>query len=103
MSWDYEVELLSFVESVDSDGFPLESQEESIAILANKLPVRSTEFYSASRAGFTIEKTFEVNSIEYSGQEDLRFDGDIYRIRRTYEKDHIIELYCEKKGESHAG
>jgi SPP1 family predicted phage head-tail adaptor len=98
-TWDNEIQLISVVKTTDADGYPVEEMTET-TVLANKLPVRSSEYYAASQAGYLIEKTFEINSIEYDGQEDLRFENEVYRIVRTYEKDDFIELYCEKRKES---
>jgi SPP1 family predicted phage head-tail adaptor len=95
-TWDHEIQLLKVVKTTDADGFPKEETTET-TVLANKLPVRSAEFYQASQAGYSIQQTFEINSIEYEGQEDLRFENNVYKIRRTYEKDDFIELSCERR------
>lgn len=100
-SWDEEIELLRFAGGVDADGFPVENQEEATVLLANELPVNSSNFYGGAQAGFNISKVFEIHAIEYEGQEDLRHAGDTYRVKRTRKAEGFIELHCERFDTDH--
>lgn len=96
-TWDYEIQLVSVIKGTDADGFPTEQTTE-IDVLANRMPVNASEYYQSNKEGYTVEEAFEVNSIEYSGEQSLKFNGDTYRIRRTYRCNDLVELYCERKG-----
>lgn len=100
-SWDSEIELLQFVESEDSSGFATEGQEQGIKILSNEIPVHSANFYGAAQAGFLISKVFEVHTLEFEGQTTLKFDGERYRIRRTFGGKQFTELHCERQDTNH--
>lgn len=100
-SWDVEIELLSYTDGFDDAGFPVENQELASKLLANELPVNSSNFYGGAQAGFNIAAVFEIHAIEYEGQDDLRFDGEKYRVRRTRKADGYIELHCERFDTDH--
>lgn len=99
--WDYDISLMSTVDTVDEDGFPTGETSIPISVMANRLSVNSSEFYQSNNQGFVIAEVFEIHSIEYNGEETLLFDGDNYRIRRTFPKGEYIELYCEKRDVDH--
>lgn len=99
--WSDVIKLVSIGEGKDKDGFPADVEVVSEDVFANKLPVRSSEFYQASQAGYLIAATFEIRSIEYQGEESLIFEEDPYRIVRTYDKGEFVELSCEKRDVEH--
>jgi len=98
-NWDHEIQLIHVIKGEDDEGFPVNTSKETV-VLANKLPVPSSEFYQSSREGYIISQLFEINSIEYSGETSLNCDGDFYRIRRSYDKGEYIELSCERRDDS---
>ena len=101
-SWNDEIILLGRNEPVyDDEGFPVESTSSDTTVLANRLPVNSSEFYQSNKEGYTISEAFSVHTIEYKGEQSLSFEGDEYRIRRTYRKDELTELYCERSDVTH--
>ncbi|WP_227397349.1 phage head closure protein [Jeotgalibacillus aurantiacus] len=102
-NWDHEITLITpGYSDKDSDGFAIEVDADEDTILARKLPVRSQEFYAAAQSNFTIEQIFEVHIFEYKGQKKLSFEGNEYRVYRTFEKPgHLIELYCSRIDENH--
>lgn len=99
--WSDVIKLVSIGEGTDEDGFPADVEVVSKDIFANKLPVKSSEFYQASQAGYLIAATFKLRSIDYEGEESLIFEEDLYRIVRTYDKGEFIELSCEKRDVEH--
>lgn len=64
-------------------------------IFAEQKPIRSNEFFNAGQKGIKPTAMFEVYSIEYHGEERLRYNGRVHRIYRTYPKLDKTELYCE--------
>lgn len=101
-SWDEEIALLSaVVPGKDEDGFPIEGVPIQTLILANRLPVTSSEYYQSNNQGYLISEAFEIHTMEYNGEQSLLFDGVEYRIRRTYRKVELTELYCERSDVTH--
>lgn len=99
--WSDVISLTGITEGTDADGFPADVEVTRVNIFANKLPVRSTEFYQASQAGYKIEARFKIRLIDYQGEEKLIYEGIPYTIERTYETGEFVELSCERRDDSH--
>jgi SPP1 family predicted phage head-tail adaptor len=91
------VDLVSVTEGKDADGFPTDVETVRSNIFANKKSVRSSEFYQASQQGIRLSLMFEIRSIEYRDETELRFEGKDFEIIRTYDRGEIIELVCQSK------
>lgn len=100
-TWDDEIILISVSNGVDEDGFPTDGVPIETSVMANRLPVNSSEFYQSNKEGYTISEAFEIHTIEYNGEQSLMFEDDSYRIRRTYRKDEYTELFCERRDIDH--
>lgn len=98
-TWNDEIILVSTSNDVDDEGFPIVGQPTETTVLTNRMPVNSSEFYQSNKEGYTISEAFEIHTIEYNGEQTLLFEGNEYRIRRTYRKEVFTELYCERKDE----
>jgi SPP1 family predicted phage head-tail adaptor len=73
-----------------------------------KVPVRTTvlcgtksvtrgEFYSAAQTGLRLSIVFVVHSYEYNGEAEVEFEGEKYKVIRTYAASfEEMELTCEK-------
>ncbi len=60
-------------------------------------PVGSKEFYESGRVGIKAVLCLLVHLDEYEKEELLTFDGERYKIYRTYpRRDELVELYCER-------
>ena len=99
-SWDYEIKLISVTKTLNENGFEEETSEE-ISVFANRLPVHSSEFYQSSKEGYIIAQVFEIHSIEYDGQTSLKYEGDVYNIKRPYDTGEYIELSCERRDDTY--
>jgi SPP1 family predicted phage head-tail adaptor len=64
-------------------------------VFAEQKPIHSNEFFNAGQKGIKPTAMFEVHSMEYNGEEQLRYNGKVYHIYRTYPKPDKTELYCE--------
>lgn len=92
MRWSDVIGLGTIVETVeDNEVVETISYRE---VFANKLSVRSKEFYEARTIDLKPELMFEVRSSEYNGEEMLKFDSIEYSIIRTYDIGEITELIC---------
>ena len=69
--WSDVIKLVSIGEGTDEDGFPAQIEVIGGDIFASKLPVKSSEFYQASQAGYLIAASFKLRSVNYQGEESL--------------------------------
>lgn len=98
--WSDVISLISITEGKDADGFPINVEIVRDNIFASRLPVHSTEFYSASKEGYIISKVFKIRAIDFEGEESLVHENERYRIKRPYDKGEFIELSCERRDDS---
>lgn len=98
-TWDHELTLISHTPySSTSTGVRIPSEATKNVILAKKRPVPGIEFYQAGQSGITITQLFVVHPFEYNGETELEFEGNLYKVVRTYQtSDDEMELSCEMK------
>lgn len=65
-------------------------------VWAKVMSVGSKEFYQAQTLGMKLELKFEIaDVIDYEGEEELVYNGVVYKIVRTYKKEsNALELTC---------
>lgn len=61
-------------------------------VYAKKQSVRQSEFYQSASVGLKPELVFEIRSIEFGGEEKVKYNDKEYTIIRTYDKGETIEL-----------
>ncbi|TCJ05047.1 phage head closure protein [Cytobacillus praedii] len=97
MRFDSVIYLISTVEDTNSMGDPIDVLPRRREVFAKKDSVRRSEFYQAAATGFKPEITFVTWNQQYEGEEKLEYDGKVYSIIRTYQKnDKEIELVCSR-------
>lgn len=66
---------------------------------ANKLSIRSNEFYDSNKLGLKLEVCFEVRSSEFKNAKRVKYQNEMYEIVRTFEnnKKETVELYLQKE------
>lgn len=101
-TFDQQIQLIGLVEGVDESGFPNVIEDAKPPILANKLSVRSSEYWQAKQTGINLSFVFEIHSFEFAGEEKMLFEGNEYTIERTFEKGEYIELVCLGRSDTHA-
>jgi hypothetical protein len=101
-TFDHEVRLIGLYEGIDNDGFEVVEERPKPPILANRLSIRSSEYWQAKQSGISLSYTFEVHAIEYQGEEKLIYEDEEYQIERTYEKSDYVELICIRRADDHA-
>lgn len=100
-TFDHEIQLIGLVEGLDDEGFEVIEERPKEPILANRLSVRSSEYWQAKQSGVQLSYVFEIHKFEYNGEEKMLYEGEEYRIERTYEKGDYIELVCVRKADDH--
>lgn len=101
-NWSDVLQLIPLEKGVDEDGYDAIVPGEPRKVYANKKSVRSQEFHMAKQQGVTLSYMFEVRSMEYKGEESLKYEEKDHVVYRTYEKGEFIELICHRNSDSHA-
>ena len=87
--------LLTVTDDRDEYGrqrFRIDSRLEVMAMPTN---VTRSEFYEASRSGYKVSRVIRINSFLYRGERYVLIDGKIYKVIKTYEISHLLELTLE--------
>ena len=96
MTYDHELILIGQVYEEDEWGnqVPVEARKP---VLCNVKSISRNEFYAAAQTGLKPEITFVIHGYEYNEEKEVEFEGEKYKVIRTYMKDfEEIELTCEK-------
>lgn len=95
--WDAEVILLQ-TESEIVSAFDIPAEVGRTELLAERKGATRSEFYAAEAINRRIDEVFVVNSLDYSGEIYLLFEGDLYDVIRSYPTGHDrVELSCERR------
>lgn len=89
------VALLKVSDATDEYGkqrFEITSSKEMMAIPTN---ITRSEFYEASRSGYKVSRIIRINSFLYQGERYILIDGKVYKVIKTYELSHLLELTLE--------
>ena len=101
-NWSDVLYLIGLEKGLDDDGFEVIVPGKPRKIFANKKSVRSQEFHAAKQSGVTLSFMFEVRTLEYKGEETLKYNDDPYKVYRTYGKGEFTELIVHKESDDHA-
>lgn len=98
-TWDLEITLLTYGFETDKYGVRKpKSNPDRETIMAKEKPVTRNEFYIAGQSNIVVSHLFVIHSFEYDNQTELEYEGQPFKIIKTYPVDFDeIELTCEKK------
>ena len=65
-------------------------------VYANEYSISSQEHYAAAQLDLKPEKSFEIYSFEYNGEEKFKYNGQEYKIINTKGSGEKIVLVGEK-------
>lgn len=94
-AFSLKVALLKVSDATDEYGkerFEITSSKEMMAIPTN---ITRSEFYEASRSGYKVSRIIRINSFLYQGERYILIDNKIYKVIKTYELSHLLELTLE--------
>lgn len=93
-----ECELLSTTYTENSIGVQKESTTKTIIPIMKVEDIYANEFYQASSQGYKPTLRLRTSSLNYNGEKELEYMGEIYTIIRTQNPvaDELI-LVCERK------
>ncbi len=86
MTYDHELILISKTWEKDEYG-NMRPVETRTAILCKVKSIGRSEFYSAAMADLRPEIVFVIHACEYGSEQEVEFDGEKYRVIRTYKGD----------------
>ena len=98
-AFSFKVALLKVNDATDEYGkqrFEITSSKEMMAIPTN---ITRSEFYEASReasrSGYKVSRIIRINSFLYQDERYILIDGKVYKVIKTYELSHLLELTLE--------
>lgn len=94
-AFSHKVALLKVSDATDEYGkqrFEITSSKEMMAIPTN---ITRSEFYEASRSGYKVSRIIRINSFLYQGERYILIDDKVYKVIKTYELSHLLELTLE--------
>ena len=94
-AFSLKVALLKVSDATDEYGkqrFEITSSKEMMAI---PTIITRSEFYEASRSGYKVSRIIRINSFLYQGERYVLIDGKVYKVIKTYELSHLLELTLE--------
>lgn len=94
-AFSLKVALLKVSDATDEYGkqrFEITSSKEVMAIPTN---ITRSEFYEASRSGYKVSRIIRINSFLYQGERYILIDDKVYKVIKTYELSHLLELTLE--------
>lgn len=94
-AFSLKVALLKISDATDEYGkqrFEITSSKEMMAIPTN---ITRSEFYEASRSGYKVSGIIRINNFLYQGERYILIDNKIYKVIKTYELSHLLELTLE--------
>ncbi|GIO63576.1 phage head closure protein [Paenibacillus cineris] len=98
MTFDHEITLIGeggFDEDDLGNQIPIDPTETTV--FCGLRSVGRTEFYNAAVTGLRPELVFVIHGYEYSNEKKVTFEGEDYRVIRTYKNNfEQMELTCEK-------
>lgn len=96
MTYDHELTLINYTIEYDEIGQQKKIETRTNILCAVK-SIGRNEFYAAAQAGLKPEITFVIHGYEYNGEKEVEFEGQKYKVIRTYMKDfEEMDLVCEK-------
>jgi len=95
MRYNKTIYLISTTITQDDWGNEIEERTER-KVFVNENSIGSSEYYNAASQGLRPEAKFEIRSIEYDDEKEIKFDGDIYNIIRSQKMGARTILTCER-------
>ena len=94
-AFSLKVALLKVSDATDEYGkqrFEITSSKEMMAIPTN---ITRSEFYEASRSGYKVSRIIRINNFLYQGERYILIDNKVFKVIKTYELSHLLELTLE--------
>lgn len=91
------IKLRAVVNSVDSNGYPTQTNTDT-EVWANVKSATRAEFYAANANGIDVSVMFEVHAEDWGNQAQVVYGTKTYDVIRAYQKGlGVVELTCSDK------
>lgn len=95
MLWREICVLCRPVEKLDELRKPYKDFERR-EVFCNEKGVKRNEFYQGQAQGYRPELCLEIHASEYRKESHIEYNGDMYRVIRTYPvKNECLEIICQ--------
>ena len=92
------ITLVSYTSAQDDFGVWRKTKQEK-DVFCSVNSVSASEYFEGGRNGFNPEYRITMFFDDYSGEEEIIYNGKAYGVYRTYKaKTDVLELYVERKG-----
>lgn len=92
------ITLVSYTSAQDDFGVWRKTKTEK-NVFCSVNSVSASEYFEGGRNGFNPEYRITMFYGDYSGEEEIIYNGKAYGVYRTYKaKTDVLELYVERKG-----
>ncbi len=83
--------------TLGTDAYQTKTAAEK-TVYAEKMPNYGAEFTTANAGGYDLQHTMKIHGYEYSGEKSVRYNGQEYKVYRTYQpNDDWVILYLSTK------
>ena len=97
MIFDTQITLCLLSYNIEN-GQTTEKIEHETTVWAARKSVNRAEYYQAAQAGRRTDAIFRVHSMEYGGEQCVRYGGNTYDVVRTYGAEtEETELTCQRR------
>jgi len=94
--WSDELTLIKDAYTFDDIGNQISSHVKN-TVFCDVKSISRSEFYNAATTGLKPSLVFIVHNCEYDNEEKVEYEGNVFKVIRTYIKNtEEIELTCEK-------
>ena len=84
--------------STSGNGIKLKVTENRNEVFCNKESISQKEYFESNAAGLKAELKIKLWRQDYKGEQIAEYNGQRYKIYRTYEQFDMIELYLANEG-----
>lgn len=90
-------DFITFISTQNTDSpfgdIPVESEQ----VFAQVKSIGMNEFYASKGSGIKTDVKFVVYTIEYNNEDKIKYNGDIYKVIRTYRTGlDKLEIVCSR-------
>lgn len=82
--WSDEVDLLSFADNQDPEGYGAEPVRRRTLFCNWEEGVSQNEFYLSNKQGLQATDSVELQRVDYEGEHFAEFEGRRYRVVRSF-------------------
>lgn len=95
--YDSVIDLITRTKTLNAIGSVVEGPPVRRTVFAEVASVGCAEFYQAFAVGLRPEiKLILADYLEYGGEKQLEYGGEVYDILRTYRKNETLELVAQR-------